>query len=270
MNDKGTKNLRDQWRAAKRSWGLAEICHKMHLNPLYVFVSVNILIALGSISILYYLYVPIISIIFALFVVLSIFNLGFFIFFHRDPEREITKKNGAILSPADGEIVYIKKIDAGEVPISIKGKNSIKLDELTKYSSFTEIDGYLIGIGMKLFDVHTNRSPISGFVKLSRHNPGKFINQTLNEFEITNESHTTVLKHEEGYYIGIVQIATFLVRGIESYLSDGDFIEQGERMGRIKIGSQVDLLIPFRDVEIKVKLHDRVYAGESILAELKK
>lgn len=55
----------------------------------------------------------------------------FLIYFHRDPERDIVTNKNAILSPADGEIVYIKKIDKGEIPFSIKGKSTIKLEQLT-------------------------------------------------------------------------------------------------------------------------------------------
>lgn len=121
---------------------------------------------------------------------------------------------------------------------------------------------------MKLFDVHTNRSPIDGVVMMSKHNPGKFISMTKEKFEIMNESQTTILKHNDGYFIGIIQIATFFVRGIESYLNEGDSIKQGERIGRIKLGSQVDVVIPFTEIKLKIKLGERVYAGETVLAEI--
>ena len=121
---------------------------------------------------------------------------------------------------------------------------------------------------MRLFDVHVNRSPIQGVVKLSKHNPGKFIGMPNKEFEIMNESHTIILEHRKGYRIGMVQIATFLVRGIESYVREGGLVKMGERIGRIKFGSQVDVIIPFTAIELKAKKGDRVYAGESILAEI--
>lgn len=267
-SDQTNSNLQDFWQNTKRNLGLAEICHKLHFNPLYVVFVISTVVFFGVPLILVYLSVSIVLASLLYILTLMLYTSGFLIFFHRDPERNTLEKDNAILSPADGEIVYIKKIHKGDVPFSTKGKNKIKLDQLTKCCDFLEKDGYLIGVGMKLFDVHINRSPIQGVVKLSNHNSGKFISQTKKEFEMMNESQTTVIEHKKGYLIGFVQIATFLVRGIESYLHEGDLVMQGERVGRIKLGSQVDVVIPFIDVKIMVKPGERVYAGESILAEV--
>lgn len=257
------------WNTVKRSLGLAEICHRFHLNPLYIFLlTVIFVMSIGLPLFLGYLKIPVLFSVFIRDVGLILLILSFLIYFHRDPERDTVTNKNAILSPADGEIVYIKKINGGEVPVSIKGKSIIKLDQLTKCGDFLESNGYLIGIGMKLFDVHINRSPIDGVVTMSKHNPGKFISMTKGEFEIMNESQTTILKHNSGYSIGIIQIATFLVRGIESYLNEGDSIKQGERIGRIKLGSQVDVVIPFTGIDLKIKPGERVYAGETLLAEI--
>ncbi len=257
------------WEKIKRTIGPAEICYKLHLNPLYVFLISLMGLLIGLTLILNYISIPIIIAFPIRDISLLLFLLGFLLFFHRDPERKIINRDNAILSPADGVIVYIKELKRGEIPISVKGKNKISLNQLTKCSDFLEKDGYLIGIGMKLFDVHINRSPISGNVKVSKHNPGKFISMTNSDFEIANESETTIIEHSKGYVIGVIQIATFLVRGIESFLHEGDLIAQGDRIGRIKLGSQVDLVIPFSDIDIVVDIGQRVYAGESILAVVK-
>lgn len=204
-----------------------------------------------------------------IWIVVLLFSITNFIFyFYRDPERKPPKDPNVIISPADGKIEYIKRIQKGEIPISVKGRNKIKLIELTKVDSFLNSDGYIIGIGMKLFDVHVNRSPIRGTIRLSKHNPGSFINMFEREFEILNESHTTIIEHDDGYNIAVVQIATFLVRCIQSFLQNGDQVLSGERIGKIKLGSQVDVIIPFINVKILVKEGERVYAGESILAEV--
>ena len=254
----------------KHNLDLANICHSLDINPFYVVLILGIALIFGVPVILAYLNVPLFFILLIWVVILLLSAIIFLLYFYRDPERDSPKNENDIVSPADGMIVYIKKIKKGEIPFPIKGKNIIKIDELTKSDTFNDNDGYIIGVEMRLFDVHVNRSPIRGVVKLSKHNPGKFIGMPKKEFEIMNESHTTILEHRRGYRIGVVQIATFLVRGIESYVQEGDLVKQGERIGRIKIGSQVDVIIPFTAIELKAKKGDRVYAGETILAEVPK
>ena len=254
----------------KHNMDLANICHELNINPFYVVLVLGIALIFGVPLILTYLNVPPFFVVLIWVVILLSSAISFLIYFYRNPERDPPKNENVIVSPADGMIVYIKKIKKGEIPFSIKGKNIIKIDELTKSDEFKDKDGYIIGVEMRLFDVHVNRSPIQGVVKLSRHNPGKFISMTRKEFEIMNESHTTTLEHRRGYRIGVVQIATFLVRGVESYLREGDLVGLGERIGRIKIGSQVDVIIPFTTIKLWAKEGDRVYAGESILAEVTK
>ena len=249
---------------------LANICHKLDINPFYVVLVLGIALIFWVPLILTYLNAPPFFVVLIWVVILLLSVISFLIYFYRDPERDPPKNENVIVSPADGMIVYIKKIKKGEIPFSIKGKNIIKIDELTKSDEFKDNDGYIIGVEMRLFDVHVNRSPIQGVVKLSKHNPGKFISMPKTEFEIMNESHTIILEHKSGYRIGVVQIATFLVRGIECYVREGDLVKLGERIGRIKFGSQVDVIIPFTIIKLRVKEGDRVYAGESILAEVTK
>ena len=254
----------------KRDMDLANFCHKLDINPFYVVLAVGIALIFGIPVILAYLNVPLFFIVLIWVVILLLSTTSFLIYFYRDPERDAPKNENVIVSPADGMIVYIKIIKKGEIPFSIKGKNIIKINELTKCDEFKDIDGYIIGVEMRLFDVHANRSPIEGVVKLSKHNPGKFISMTKKEFEVMNESHSIILEHRKGYRIGMVQIATFLVRGIECYVREGSLVMLGERIGRIKFGSQVDVIIPFIMIKLRVKVGDRVYAGESILAEVTK
>ena len=253
----------------KHNMDLANICHKLDINPFYVVLVLGIALIFGVPVILAFLKVPPFFIFLIWVIILLLSAISFLIYFYRNPERDPPKNENVIVSPADGMIIYIKKINKGEIPFPIKGKNIIKINELTKSDEFKDNDGYIIGVEMRLFDVHVNRSPIEGVVKSSKYNPGKFISMPKKEFEIMNESHTTILEHRKGYRIGVVQIATFLVRGIESYVREGDLVKLGERIGRIKIGSQVDVIIPFTTIELKIKKGDRVYAGETILAEIK-
>jgi phosphatidylserine decarboxylase len=254
----------------KHKIDLANICHKLNINPFHVVLISGILIIFGIPLILINLNVSSYYIVIIWIMILLFSALIFLLYFQRDPERESPKSENVIVSPADGKIVYIKNFKKGEMPFSIKGKNTLKINELSKCDEFKDNDGCIIGVEMRLFDVHVNRAPINGVIKLSKHNQGKFIRQTEKEFEIMNESHTIIIEHMNGYMIGIVQIATFLVRGIECYVKEGDLVKLGERVGRIKFGSQVDIIIPFTMIKLIVKEGDRVYAGESILVEVTK
>jgi len=247
---------------------LSSVCLKLHIDPIRILFMLGIFEILVFPVILMLLNIPLRSTILISIATMLLTIIAFLLFFYRDPERKPLSGDNLILSPADGSIKYIKEINKGELIFSTKGKNKIKLEELTKSNFFSESNGYIIGVTMNLFDVHVNRAPIEGTVKWSKHNPGKFIRVTIEDFEILNESQTTVIEHEKGYMIGVIQIATFLVRGIESYLRDGDIVKIGDRIGRIKLGSQVDVIIPFSSIEIMVEPGDRVYAGESALAKL--
>ena len=125
--------------------------------------------------------------------------------------------------------------------------------------------GYF-GIAMSFIHVHVNRSPIEGKVLKIRRVPGEFnslkhLNPLLENERVFTQINSKNLK------IGIVQIASRLVRRIESYKEENDNVAIGERIGIIKFGSQVDLLIYNPDVKINTKLGDEVKAGLSILAE---
>jgi len=153
----------------------------------------------------------------------------------------------------------------GDFPIAIKGKNKIPLSEFTG-EDFISDRGIQIGIAMSFIHVHVNRSPIQGKISKIRRVPGEFnslkhINSLLENERVFTQINSKNLK------IGIVQIASRLVRRIESYKNENDNVEIGERIGIIKFGSQVDLLIDNPDVKINIKLGDEVKAGFSVLAE---
>ena len=212
----------------------------------------------------------IISILIGMIVVLVVGALIFLIWFYRDPERSPPSKDGIVISPADGRIAYIKKIEKGEIPLAVKGKNCIRLDELTKTSLFDK-GGYLIGIVMDIFDVHVNRAPISGQIVLVKYSPGKFLSyKDIEEAEISNEKNTIVI--DNGFFkVGIVQIASRIVKRIVSNVNKGDYIKIGDRIGMIKFGSLVDLIIDERSsCKIIVSENEKVYAGISIIAEYDK
>lgn len=202
------------------------------------------------------------------FIISLLAGSAILIFFYRDPERISPKIKGVILSPADGKLIYIKKINAGKIPYSQKKGRKFELRDLIKSDIITN-GGYLIGIGMNFLNVHVNRAPIKGNIMLLKHIKGKFLSLKKEEALLENERVLIVIKNDE-LSVGIVQIASRLVRRIVTYLKDGDNVEIGQRIGMIKFGSQVDVLLPnLDDLEIKVKTGDELKAGVSILAKYK-
>jgi len=185
--------------------------------------------------------------------------------FYRDPQRVPPKDPSIIVSPADGRVLYVKKVVSGQVPYSIKGGNTYKLEELTNTSLLNDAY-YTIGIMMTILDVHVNRTPIKGQVIALKHTPGQFMSLRKEQATVKNERLTTVIE-QGNFKVAVVQIASRLVRRIQSYLEVGQGVELAQRLGMIKFGSQVDLVIPrIKNLRIDVMPGDEVKAGVSVLA----
>ncbi len=208
-----------------------------------------------------------------------------YVWFSRNPKR--TPPEGEnILSPADGKVVYVRKVRSGESVISTKHKRSILLSDLLR----KDLDGekLLIGVFMSPFDVHVNRSPLGGTVQSVTHYPPVHKNHNMTSMHwrtllnftpfyersphlITNERTVT---HIRGFFCGeplschVNQIAGGSVRGIESIARPGSTLKRGDILGRIKIGSQVDTVISWKPtMHLRVRPGMKVRAGESILVE---
>ncbi len=185
-------------------------------------------------------------------------------FFFRDPERVSPTDENLLISPADGRIVYIKKISNGEFPFALKKGNTIPLENFSKIN-LIPTEGWQIGIAMNFLDVHVNRSPIKGKVTMVERIPGEFKSLKHIKSLLENERMLLVLEGEK-IRVGMVQIASRLVRRIVPYVKPEEMVETGKRVGMIRFGSQVDLLIPTVDgLELLVNEKDEVIAGESIL-----
>ena len=186
--------------------------------------------------------------------------------FYRDPERIPPDKSNVIVAPADGKIIYIKHAGNGEIPVARKfGQKLINLEE---FQDFNLIDNalYLVGITLSIINVHVNRVPVKGKVLSLRYIPGKFISLRKGQAPFVNERLTTIID-QGSYKIGIVQIASHLVRRIQSYLQEGQSVTLGQRLGIIKFGSQVDLVIPkIKNLKFQVRPGDEVEAGVTIIA----
>ncbi len=188
--------------------------------------------------------------------------------FYRDPERILPETRGdVVISPADGEVIYVRRSESGRLPSSTKNGRDYDLVELTKTPLRTD-DAYVIGIAMSFLDVHVNRAPIAGKVRLRRHFPGRFGSLGRPEMVYENERATTIIERDD-LEIAVVQIASRLVRQIAAYVKVGEDVALGQRIGVIRLGSQVDVVLPVRPgVQVDVCKGDRVWAGRSVLAQL--
>lgn len=167
---------------------------------------------------------------------------AFFLWFFRDPERKIPEGEGLIVSPGDGKVEEAEWI------------------ETTSGSRFR------LSIFLSVVDVHVNRTPIGGTVTLSEYREGGFLNAMNPESAVLNEQ--TLITIDDGTHsVSFKQIAGLLARRIVCNLKAGDVVKRGDRMGLIKFGSRVDVLMP-ADVELKVRKGDRVVGGVSVLGVL--
>jgi phosphatidylserine decarboxylase len=164
----------------------------------------------------------------------------FFLWFFRDPERIIPDSPGAIVSPGDGKIT-----DASIV--TVDGVKQAR-----------------ISIFLSVFDVHVNRSPVSGVVREVRYQRGKFLN-AMDQASAEHNEQNVVRVEGAGQTVIFKQIAGLLARRIVFYPKVGDRLERGQRVGLIKFGSRVDVLFD-ADAVLQVKVGDRVRGGSSILA----
>jgi len=166
----------------------------------------------------------------------------FFLWFFRDPERKVSMGPGEIVSPADGVVTQAEWIETS-------GGSRLRLS-----------------IFLNVFDVHVNRAPVAGTVKTVKYTEGGFVNAMNPESVLTNEQ-TLVVIDAGGYEVSYKQIAGLLARRIVCAVKAGDRVERGQRVGMIKFGSRVDVLMP-ADAVLRVKSGTRVNGGSTILAVL--
>ncbi len=171
---------------------------------------------------------------------------GFTLYFFRDPERTIPTEQGLIVSPADGTVVEIVEEFEPE---------------------FIKAPARRISIFLSPFNVHVNRSPITGEVKYYSYREGKFLRAFLPEASTENEQSIIGMEAPWGK-ITFKQIAGIIARRIVCNAREGHVLERGERFGIIKFGSRMDIYLPL-DAPLKVRVRDKVKAGESILGEIK-
>jgi len=200
------------------------------------------------------------------FIILVLFVLLFLYRFFRNPERIVPGGPDDIVSAADGRVIYIKELEVNQMPVTIKKMRIADLSEITKTDLLTR-PCYLIGIAMTLFDVHMNRSPVDGKITFIKHTPGTAIGLNTPSSTVTNERNTVIIERNDGIRAGIVQIAARGVKRCIVMAQTGDSVKRGEIIGKIRWGSQLDMIIP-RDCEIMVREGEQVYAGSTVIARL--
>lgn len=204
-----------------------------------------------------------------------------FWFFMRNPMRQPPAGEG-FLAPADGYVVYVKRVEAGKIPISIKKQVHIELSEISSAPQLDKASGYLVGIFMTAFSVHHNRVPLSGevaFKQTTLPRPNRSMARMMANILLDNEplaqdcSHvienervTIGIRTPKGVY-SITQIADKWISHIINRAAIGDQLGRGEVFGMIRFGSQVDVFIPdMLAYTPTVAVGDYVYAGETVLA----
>ncbi len=187
--------------------------------------------------------------------------------FYRDPERLAPDRDDVILSPADGRVLYVRRSADGRLPVSDKNGREYKLEELTK-TTLAAGEAVVVGIALSFLDVHVNRAPVAGTVVVSQHHRGAFRSLKHPRSLLENERATTIIERDRRQ-IAVVLIASRLVRRILSFVSAGDHVACGARIGAIRFGSQVDLVLPVEwATDLRVAVGQRVAAGQSVVAVL--
>jgi len=167
---------------------------------------------------------------------------AFFLWFFRDPERQIPAIPGGVVSPGDGKVTDVSTVKVGGAQKS------------------------RVSIFLSVFDVHVNRSPVAGVIRDVRYQRGKFLNAMGAPSAELNEQNIVTVEGE-GRTVVFKQIAGLLARRIVFDRNVGDTVARGERVGLIKFGSRVDVLLD-EDAVIHVKRGEHVKGGASLLAVL--
>lgn len=170
----------------------------------------------------------------------------YFCYFFRNPKRQIITDDSVILSPADGTVTDI-------VPL--------ETDEFVKEPCNKVI------IFMSVFNVHVNRSPIQGKIKLQKYFCGRFRPAYKDTVGFENEHHVLGIENDR-VRISVKQIAGILARRIVSFVTLDDDLKQGELYGMIKFGSCLEVVMP-KKVEIMVEKGQKVAGGQTILGRIK-
>ncbi len=172
------------------------------------------------------------------------FIAAFMAFFFRDPRRTMPTDTRLVVSPADGRVTRVERLDPNDAQSPT-----------------------IVSIFLSVFDVHINRAPIAGEITNVSYTKGRFVIATRADASIVNEQNALTISNER---ITVVckQIAGVLARRIVCWKKAGDVLTLGERFGLIKFSSRTDLVLP-PEVEVAVRTGERVRGGVSVIGRVR-
>ncbi len=165
--------------------------------------------------------------------------------FFRDPARTIPQVPGAVICPADGKVIALGEIE----------------------DPYLKRPAKRISIFMNVFNVHSNRLPVSGEIKQRWYHPGSFFNAALDKASHENERNALWIRTDGGEDVVVVQVAGLIARRILCYVASGQRVRGGARYGFIRFGSRVDVYLPMTS-RFEVSLGDKVRGATDIIAQL--
>ena len=178
---------------------------------------------------------------------IALLFLLFTLYFFRDPERTSPQLDNVVVSPADGKVLLIKKVESNE---------------------YVNGEAWQVSVFMSPLNVHVNRIPIDGKIELVNYVHGEYLVAFHDKADERNERAEFGILSKYGK-VFFTQVAGFVARRIVYNLNEGDSVTMGNRFGMIKFGSRCDIIVS-TDWELKVKENDLVSAGETILFEYNK
>jgi phosphatidylserine decarboxylase len=174
---------------------------------------------------------------------------GWIAYFFRDPARTVPVRASLVVSPADGRVSAIERLR----PPPELGLGD---EERVRVSIF-----------LSVFDVHINRTPVTGRVERSIYVPGAFLNAELDKASEDNERRSLVVRMADGRDVAVVQIAGLVARRIVTFVDEGETLGAGQRIGLIRFGSRVDTYLP-PGARALVAIGQRAIGGETVLCDL--
>ena len=170
----------------------------------------------------------------------------FICYFFRDPDRVTPVLDGGVVSPADGKVIRVERLES---------------------TYFAKGPCRKVSIFMSVFNVHVNRIPFDGRIAKIEYYPGNFFSANLDKASRLNEHNAVYLETGNGQTLCFVQIAGLVARRIICRIQEGDDLVRGQRFGLICFGSRLDVYLPV-DTQITVTVGDVVSAGTSLIGKL--
>ena len=173
---------------------------------------------------------------------------AFLVYFFRDPDRTAQGDESLLMAGADGLVRNV---------------------EVLREETYLKADAVRVSIFLSPFDVHVNRIPMGWTVTKLAYTPGAHLGTYLNSASEHNE-HSSILVEGNGTRCLVKQIVGPFVRRVVYWLVEDQKLVRGERIGMMKFGSRLDMYFVKADVDVLVKKGDRVRAGETPVAQIRR